>query len=49
MSARHADGRWALADDLKTNLEALGEKIEITRMLERVEGPFDFHSEIEQT
>jgi len=45
LAARHADGRWALADDLTTNLEALGEKTEITRMLERVEelalGDFD--------
>lgn len=38
LAARHADGRWALADDLKTNLEALGDRIEINRMLERVEG-----------
>ena len=38
LAARHADGRWALADDLKTNLETLGERIEINRMLERVEG-----------
>jgi type IV secretory pathway VirD2 relaxase len=38
LAARHGDGRWALADDLKTNLEALGERIEINRMLERVEG-----------
>jgi hypothetical protein len=38
LAARHADGRWGLANDLKTNLEALGERIEINRMLERVEG-----------
>lgn len=38
LAARHADGRWALADDLKNNLESLGERIEINRMLERVEG-----------
>lgn len=38
LAARHADGRWALADYLKTNLESLGERIEINRMLERVEG-----------
>jgi hypothetical protein len=38
LAARHADGRWALAGDLKTNLESLGERIEINRMLERVEG-----------
>ena len=49
LAARHADGRWALANDLRANLEALGEKTEITRMLERVEGLFDLHSEIEQT
>jgi len=38
LAARHADGRWAIPDDLRANLEALGEKTEINRMLERVEG-----------
>jgi hypothetical protein len=36
--AQQADGRWSIAPNLAVNLQSLGEKVEVTRLLERVEG-----------